>query len=50
MEKLDPKVNDQGVGLSKTARFDEKIQNDSQAVLMRVSDKCAEIGNIVLNA
>ena len=49
MEKVDCKVNDLGVALAKTSRFDTKIQNDSQAVLTKVSAKCAEIGNIVLN-
>ena len=49
IEQLDCKVNDLGVAIAKTSRFDTKIQNDSQAVLTRVSDKCATIENLVLS-
>ena len=49
MEKIDCKVNDLGVAIAKTSRFDTRIQNDSQAVLTRVSEKCSTIENLVLS-
>ena len=49
MEKIDCKVNDLGVAIAKTSRFDTRIQNDSQAVLTRVSEKCSTIENLVVS-
>ena len=49
MEKIDCKVNDLGVAIAKTSRFDTWIQNDSQAVFTRVSEKCSTIENLVLS-
>ena len=34
--------------MAKTTRFDNKIQNDSMAVLTRVIDKCTTIENVVI--
>ena len=36
-----------GVAIAKTSRFDTKIQNDSQAVLIKVSDNCSKIENLM---
>ena len=47
MKKIEAKVDDTKVALAKTLGFDNKIQNDSQAVLTRVSQKCDDIGNVV---
>ena len=49
MGQIDSKVQDLGVALAKTSRFDTRIQNDSQAVLTKVSEKCVQIENLVLN-
>ena len=50
MEKVDSKVHDLGVTIAKTTRFDTKILNDSNAVLIKVSERCEEMGNLVLNS
>ena len=47
MNKVDSKVEDLGVAIAKTSRFDTKIQNDSMAVLTTVTEKCAIIENLV---
>ena len=47
MKKTESKVDDLGVALAKTSRFDTKIQNDSLAVLTKVTEKCSTIENIV---
>ena len=47
IKSLGEKVNDNVVAISKTTRFDTKIQNDSQAVLTRVSEKCDTIETVV---
>ena len=47
IEKLDHKVIDLGVAIAKTSRFDTKIQNDSEAVLIKVSDNCSKIENLM---
>ena len=49
MEKTDSKVRDLGVAIAKTTRFDEKMLDDNQAVLIRVSDKCVGIENLIMN-
>ena len=47
MKKTESKVDDLGVALAKNSRFDTKIQNDSLAVLTKVTQKCSAIENIV---
>ena len=49
LDTVDERVHDLDTALAKTTRFDNKIQNDSQAVLTKVSAKCAEIENLVLH-
>ena len=50
VEKMDMKVEDLGVAIATTHRFDSRIQNDSLAVLTKVSEKCVQIENLALNA
>ena len=49
IKSLEKRVDDNVVAISKTTRFDTKIQNDNQAVLTRVSEKCDTIETVVTN-
>ena len=49
MKRIESKLDDNNVALAKTTRFDNKIQNDSMAVLTKVADNCAAIENAVFH-
>ena len=49
LKKIDDNLIDTKVAMAKTARFDEKLQNDGIAVLRNFSDKCSSLENIILD-
>ena len=49
LKTLETKFNEVNVALTKTTRFDERIQNDSMAVLTRVSERMSNLENIFVS-
>ena len=48
LKNIEDNLMDTKVAMSKTARFDEKIQNDGIAVLKNFTDRCSSLENIIL--